>query len=98
MDQIDTITFNDYTTDEIYFYVECVYTTENDMILKCYALYRRQFLQMINVSLHCVKIQSTDIIWIYLELLHSFIKCILSMNNTTWHKTKTQVFSMNINS
>ena len=39
-----------------------------------------------------VKTHPTYIIWIYWELLHSFITCTLSINYITWHITKIQGF------
>ena len=46
VNQIDTRRYHDYTIDEIYFFGDCVYMRENDIIITCCALFQRKYLQM----------------------------------------------------
>ena len=96
MDQIDTITYQDFTTDQSCFKADFILL----LIIKWELLVINYSEDNIyiwgNFSIPCVSSHLTNIISIYLVPLHCSITCIFSMKYKTWHITNEKVFSMTV--
>ena len=64
VEQIYMILYHIFTNDKSYFKGDSFYTKRNEMRMACSDLFERQYKQMINFQLYCIKGHMTDIILI----------------------------------